>query len=166
MAIFLSDSSEGWSWSPWKRNQRKLRFEAWEPIFQPFLELVQKTCQVYFSYLLRHANLCKGHQTLRKFLQKCQKIAGCWEGTVYGSRPLIVSKYWMCCDEMCFSILSVSLALSLCVCLSLSLYRSLSLSLSFSLARARARALFLSLHPNHPLPPFPLPDYRHTVFIT
>jgi len=43
----------------------------------PFFEVVQKTCQVHFSYLLRHGNFCKGPRTLQKFLQKCQKIAGC-----------------------------------------------------------------------------------------
>ena len=43
----------------------------------PFFEVVQKTCQVRFSYLLQHCNLCKGPRTLRKFPQKCQKIAGC-----------------------------------------------------------------------------------------
>jgi len=29
---------------------------------------------------------------MRKFPQKCQKIAGCWESAVYGSRPPIASK--------------------------------------------------------------------------
>jgi len=29
---------------------------------------------------------------MRKFTQKCQKIAGCWESAVYGSRPPIASK--------------------------------------------------------------------------
>jgi len=43
----------------------------------PFFELVQNACQVRFSYLLRYGNLCKGPRTLRKFPQKCQKIAGC-----------------------------------------------------------------------------------------
>ena len=43
----------------------------------PFFELVQKACQVHFSYLLRLGNFCKGPRTLRKFSQKCQKIAGC-----------------------------------------------------------------------------------------
>jgi len=43
----------------------------------PFFELVQNTCQVRFSFLLRHGNLWKGLWTLRKFTQKCQKIAGC-----------------------------------------------------------------------------------------
>jgi len=43
----------------------------------PFFELVPKTCQVHFSYLFRLGNFCKGPRTLRKFLQKCQKIAGC-----------------------------------------------------------------------------------------
>jgi len=45
--------------------------------FNPFFELVQKTCHVQFLYLLRHGNFCKAPRTLRKFLQKCQKIAGC-----------------------------------------------------------------------------------------
>jgi len=51
----------------------------------PFFELVQKTCQVHFSYLLRHGNfrVCKGPRTLQKFPQKCQKIAGCWGRAVY-----------------------------------------------------------------------------------
>jgi len=59
---------------------------------QPFFELVQKSCRVRFSYLFRHGNLCKVPRTLRKFLQECQKIAGCYECAVYGSRPLIASK--------------------------------------------------------------------------
>ena len=54
----------------------------------PFLELSQNTCQVRFSYLLSYGNSCKGPQTLRKFLQKCQKIAGCWGRAVY------VRKLW------------------------------------------------------------------------
>ena len=43
----------------------------------PFFEMVQKTCQVCFSYLLLGNNLCKSPRTLQTFLQKCQKIAGC-----------------------------------------------------------------------------------------
>ena len=43
----------------------------------PFLEMVLKTCQGCFSYLLWHDNFCKGPRTLQKFPQKCQKIAGC-----------------------------------------------------------------------------------------
>jgi len=40
------------------------------------------------------ANLCQkvGLQGRGKFPQKCQKIAGCWESAVYGSRPPIASK--------------------------------------------------------------------------
>jgi len=49
----------------------------------PFFELVQNTCQVHFSYLLRLGNYCKGPRTLQKFPQKCQKIAGCWGLAVY-----------------------------------------------------------------------------------
>ena len=43
----------------------------------PFFELVQKMCQVHFSYLLRLGNFCKGPRTLREFPQKCQKLARC-----------------------------------------------------------------------------------------
>ena len=42
-----------------------------------FLIWYKKTCQVRFSYLLLHGDLCKGPWTLRKVLHKCQKIAGC-----------------------------------------------------------------------------------------
>jgi len=45
--------------------------------------VVQKTCQVHFSYLLWLGNFCKGPRTLQKFPQKCQKIAGCWGRAVY-----------------------------------------------------------------------------------
>ena len=49
----------------------------------PFFELVQKMCQFDFSYLLRLGIFCKGPRTLRKFPQKCQKIAGCWGCAVH-----------------------------------------------------------------------------------
>jgi len=52
-------------------------YETWGSIFRPFFKTGTKKCQVRFSYLLHHCNLCKGPRTLRKFLQKCQKIAGC-----------------------------------------------------------------------------------------
>ena len=42
-----------------------------------FLKWYQKHVQVRFSYLLWNDNFCKGLRTLRKFPQKCQKIAGC-----------------------------------------------------------------------------------------
>jgi len=57
-----------------------------------FLKWYQKHVKVRFSYLLWHDNFSKGPRTLRKFPQKCQKIAGCWESAVYGSQPLIASK--------------------------------------------------------------------------
>jgi len=57
-----------------------------------FSDLVQKTCSVRFSYLLRLSIFCKAPRDMRKFAQKCQKIAGCWESAVYGSRPPIASK--------------------------------------------------------------------------
>ena len=43
----------------------------------PFFDLVQNTSLVRFSYLLRLCNFCKAPRDMRKFLQKCQKIAGC-----------------------------------------------------------------------------------------
>jgi len=43
----------------------------------PFFELVQNTSLVRFSYLLRLCNFCKAKRDMRKFPQKCQKIAGC-----------------------------------------------------------------------------------------
>ena len=41
-----------------------------------FLKWYQKHVKVRFCYLLWHDNFCKGPWTLRKFPQKCQKIAG------------------------------------------------------------------------------------------
>jgi len=43
----------------------------------PFFEMVPKTCQGRFSCLLWNDNFYKGPRTLRKFPQKCQKVAGC-----------------------------------------------------------------------------------------
>jgi len=43
----------------------------------PFFELVQNTTMVHCSYLLRLCNFCKAPRDMRKFPQKCQKIAGC-----------------------------------------------------------------------------------------
>jgi len=63
--------------TPRKTNSRDLRFETWGSIFWPLFWTGTKKCQVHFSYLLHHGNLCKGPWTLRKFPQKCQKIAGC-----------------------------------------------------------------------------------------
>ena len=57
-----------------------------------FPDLVQNICSVRFSYLLRLSIFCKAPLDMRKFQQKCQKIAGCWESPVYGSRPPITSK--------------------------------------------------------------------------
>jgi len=57
-----------------------------------FSDLVQNICSVRFSYLLHLSIFCKAPQDMRKFPQKCQKIAGCWESAVYGSRPPIASK--------------------------------------------------------------------------
>ena len=42
-----------------------------------FSDLVQNICSVQFSYLLRLCNFCKAPRDMRKFPQKCQKIAGC-----------------------------------------------------------------------------------------
>jgi len=57
----------------------------------PFFDWVQNTSLVRFSYLLRLCNFCKAQRDMRKFLQECQKIAGCKECAVYGSRPPIAS---------------------------------------------------------------------------
>jgi len=43
----------------------------------PFFDYVQTTSLVRFSYLLRLCNFCKAPRDMRKFPQKCQKIAGC-----------------------------------------------------------------------------------------
>ena len=43
----------------------------------PFFDWVQNTSMVRFSYLLRLCNFCKAPRDMRKFPQKCQKIAGC-----------------------------------------------------------------------------------------
>jgi len=42
-----------------------------------FSDLVQNICSVRFSYLLRLSIFCNAPQDMRKFPQKCQKIAGC-----------------------------------------------------------------------------------------
>ena len=42
-----------------------------------FFDLVQNICSVRCSYLLRLSIFCKAPQDMRKFPQKCQKIAGC-----------------------------------------------------------------------------------------
>ena len=57
----------------------------------PFLDLIQNTSLVRFWYLLRLCNFCKALRDMRKFPQKCEKIARCQEFTVYGSRPPIAS---------------------------------------------------------------------------
>jgi len=43
----------------------------------PFFDWVQNTSLVRFSYLLRLCNFCNAPRDMRKFPQKCQKIAGC-----------------------------------------------------------------------------------------
>ena len=43
----------------------------------PFFDWVQHTSLVRFLYLLRLSNFCKAPRDMRKFPQKCQKIAGC-----------------------------------------------------------------------------------------
>ena len=42
-----------------------------------FSDLVQNICSVRFSYMLRLSIFCKAPRDMRKFMQKCQKIAGC-----------------------------------------------------------------------------------------
>ena len=53
--------------------------------------LTKNVSHVRFSEVLGHGNSCKGPRTLRKFPQKCQKIAGCSKCAAYGSRPPIAS---------------------------------------------------------------------------
>jgi len=53
------------------------------------LDLVQKTCLVRFSHQLRLSNFRKAPQDMRKFPQKCHKIAKCWKCAVYDSQPPI-----------------------------------------------------------------------------
>ena len=43
----------------------------------PFFEMVHNATLIRFSYLLRLCNFCKAPRDMRKFPQKCQKIAGC-----------------------------------------------------------------------------------------
>ena len=57
-----------------------------------FSDLVQNICSVRFSYPLLLSIFCNAPRDMRKFPQKCHKIAGCYESTVYGSRPPITSK--------------------------------------------------------------------------
>jgi len=42
-----------------------------------FFDLVPNICLIHFLYLLRLSILCKAPLDMRKFPQKCQKIAGC-----------------------------------------------------------------------------------------
>jgi len=52
-------------------SKREIRFS------DHFPDLVQNICSVRFSYLLRLSIFCKAPWDMRKFPQKCQKIAGC-----------------------------------------------------------------------------------------
>jgi len=53
------------------RSKREDRFS------DHFSDLVQNICSVRFSYLLRLSIFCKAPTDMRKFPQKCKKIAGC-----------------------------------------------------------------------------------------
>ena len=68
----------------------------------PFFEVVQKTCQIRFSYLLRHGNLCKGPRTLRKFPPYSYFIATCICTTTI---------------DLCFVLFLVCLYFCICECL-------------------------------------------------
>ena len=48
-----------------------------DPLSDCFSDLVQNICLVRFPYLLRLSIFCKAQRDMRKFPQKCQKIAGC-----------------------------------------------------------------------------------------
>jgi len=52
-------------------SKREIRFS------DPFFDSVQNTSLARFPYLLRLCNFCKAPRDMRKFPQKCQKIAGC-----------------------------------------------------------------------------------------
>jgi len=60
-----------------KESHEFLGSERNDRLSNPFLKWYQKYVKVRFSYRLCHDNFCKGPWTLRKFPQKCQKIAGC-----------------------------------------------------------------------------------------
>jgi len=62
-----------------KRSKGDLGSKREDRLSDPF-ELVQNNSLDRFSYLLRLSNFPRD---MRKFLQKCQKIAGCWERAVY-----------------------------------------------------------------------------------
>jgi len=81
----------GWTWTLRNRNSRDFRFETWGSIFESFFWFSTKYKLGRFLYLLRLCSFCKALRDMRKFPQKCQKIAGCWECAVYGSRPPIAS---------------------------------------------------------------------------
>jgi len=74
---------KGWSEPLDKKIHEILGSKREDRFSNPFFEVVQKTCQDHFSYLLRLGNFCQGPRTPRKFPQKCQKIAGCWGRAVY-----------------------------------------------------------------------------------
>ena len=54
-----------------------LRSKREDRFLDHFSDLVQNICSVRFSYLLRLSIFCKAPRDMRKFPQKCQKIAGC-----------------------------------------------------------------------------------------
>jgi len=54
-----------------------LKKKAMSSYVRNVMKWYQKHVKVRFSYLVWHDNFCKGPRTLRKFPQKCQKIARC-----------------------------------------------------------------------------------------
>jgi len=60
-----------------KEINKNLGSKREDRFLDPFFDLVQNTSLVCFSYLLRLCNFCKAPWDMRKFPQKCQKIAGC-----------------------------------------------------------------------------------------
>jgi len=63
---------------PLENEINKILFSKREDRFSDhFPDLVQNICSVRFSYLLRFSIFCKAPRDMRKFPQKCQKIAGC-----------------------------------------------------------------------------------------
>jgi len=75
--------------NPSKTKSMRSLFETWGPISHPFFWIGTENMSGSFFVPALAQWLCKGPRTLRKFPQKCQKIAGCEECAVYGiaSKP-------------------------------------------------------------------------------
>jgi len=81
-------------WFPFPRLRIYVREwpALWGLIFYPLFWMGIKNMSGSFFVPASARCLCKGPQDMKKFPQKCQKIAGCYECAVYGSQPPIASK--------------------------------------------------------------------------